>query len=198
MNIKFPKQFNINVPEKYLVIVNKEFPIPNNYLDINELVSINNCDGTTFYMEKHTAKAFLELKSFLETKKVYIDVCSAFRTIEEQKKLFDVVVEVKGEEYAEKYVAIPMCSEHHTGLAIDLMVFDGVKWIDDESSIFERKVLENISKYFHLYGFILRYPMGKEEKTKINYEPWHIRYVGKDAATVIYNNGSTYCMEDFL
>lgn len=197
MDIKLANQ-HINVPSKYLVLVNGDYPIPDDYINNTRLVSVIDHSGASFLLEECTAKAYSELQFFLGKKGIYIDVCSAFRTIEEQKELFDNVAKDKGAEYAKKYVATPGHSEHHTGLAVDLSVFDGTEWIDDENSLKERAIFESISQYFHLFGFIIRYPKGKEEKTKTTYEPWHIRYVSRDAAAFIYNDGRTYCMEDFL
>ena len=197
MDIKLTNQA-IKVPSKYLVLVNGDYPIPDDYINNARLVSVTDHSGASFLLEECTAKAYSELKSFLEEKGIYVDVCSAFRTIEKQKELFDTVAKNKGAAYAKKHVAMPKHSEHHTGLAVDLSVFDGTEWIDDENSLKECAIFESISQYFHLFGFIVRYPKGKEEKTKISYEPWHIRYVSRDMATFIYNDGQTYCMEDFL
>ena len=90
-------------------------------------------------------------------------------------------------------VTPPLTSEHETGLAVDIVSYshnctdsdfgnsDAGIWLKDHS--FE-------------YGFILRYPEGKEDITKIQYEPWHFRYVGKEAAEFIYINNLTF--EEFV
>ena len=83
-----------------------------------------------------------------------------------------------GADYVKNYVAEPGFSEHHTGLAIDLYLESVDAWAKIEARLPE-------------LGFILRYPLGKENITGYSYEPWHIRYVGKDAAEEIMSEGIT-------
>ena len=129
-------------------------------------------------------------------------VCSSYRTREKQQELFirrvgrltaagyseqDAVTE------AGKWVAVPGTSEHQTGLALDIIsssyqVLDR----DQENTAEQRWLMENSYKY----GFILRYPSDKSEITGINYEPWHYRYVGKEAAKEMYEKG--LCLEEYL
>jgi len=93
-------------------------------------------------------------------------------------------------EQTSKYVAYPGQSEHQTGLAMDLTNKAGVQkpLTEDFGQTKEGQwLLENA----HLYGFIIRYPAGQEAVTGYNYEPWHIRYVGTEAAKSIYSGGQT-------
>ena len=89
-------------------------------------------------------------------------------------------------EQAEKYVAIPGTSEHQLGLAVDINAYDGNDY----------GVYSWLADHAYEYGFILRYPQGKEYTTGYEYEPWHYRYVGKTAASYIYWNDIT--LEDYL
>ncbi len=123
------------------------------------------------------------------------EITSAYRSEEEQKKLFNSRVRnYKKQGYSQKeatslaneYAAKPRHSEHETGLAVDINSSTGDKWE------FYYWMEENCSKY----GFILRYPSGKEDITGIEYEPWHFRFVGKDAADYIHNNNLT--LEEYL
>lgn len=102
---------------------------------------------------------------------------SGFRSIEEQKKIFHDSMIENGEEYTRKYVALPGCSEHHTGLAVDL------KWVDGKDDpICPDFPNEGICKMFRKkaaqYGYVLRYPEEKTFRTGIGFEPWHFRYIG--------------------
>ena len=85
-----------------------------------------------------------------------------------------------------RYVAKPGYSEHQTGLALDLTLYDarGTIVADDDADAYEK-----LSPHFHKFGFILRYPAGKEDVTGYLFEPWHIRYVGTEIAREIYESG---------
>jgi len=90
-------------------------------------------------------------------------------------------------------VAVPGTSEHQLGLAVDLVDLDNQNLNESqEKTAVQKWLLENSWKY----GFILRYPNDKRKLTGIIYEPWHYRYVGKDAAREIYETG--VCLEEYL
>ena len=93
---------------------------------------------------------------------------------------------------ASQAVTVPGSSEHQIGLAVDIITADYTSLDEGFGDTPAGKWLaENSCKY----GFILRYPQGKEEITSIEYEPWHFRYVGTEAATVITEND--ICLEEF-
>ncbi|MDD6503119.1 MAG: M15 family metallopeptidase [Oscillospiraceae bacterium] len=123
--------------------------------------------------------------------KVYLS--SGYRDYATQNYLYQRKVAQYGEETAKTIVAVPGTSEHQTGLACD---------ITDQYYEFKDSSLENtalyqwMSQHCQEYGFIVRFPKGKEDITGIIYEPWHFRYVGVEAATYIMENG--LCLEEFL
>ena len=98
-------------------------------------------------------------------------------------------VNAVGRKKAEDYVAKPGFSEHQTGLCID---------VTNRDKYFVKGTEEAdwIANNCYKYGFIIRYPEGKENITGISYEPWHIRYVGKEIAKQIHNKGIT--LEEYL
>ena len=109
--------------------------------------------------------------------------------IKKEEKIYNKLLEEKGFTYAITRIAEPGKSEHQTGLAIDFCIYK------DEKCYIEHEIEELLeTKWVHQncyrYGFILRYPEGKEDITKYSYEPWHIRYVG-NIASYIYNNNLT-------
>lgn len=129
-------------------------------------------------------------------------VCSGFRSRDEQQSLYNSRVDQNiksGMQWAEakadaaKWVAYPGTSEHHTGLAVDI-VSVGNQRLDStqENTAEQRWLMENSWKY----GFILRYPKGKTHITGIYYEPWHYRYVGKEAAEEIFARNIT--LEEYI
>lgn len=129
-------------------------------------------------------------------------ICSSYRTQETQQRLYDQKVSQYlaagysreiAEAEAGKWVAFPGTSEHQTGLAVDI-VASGYQILDEQQ---ERTAEQQwLMKNSYKYGFILRYPAAKSDITGINYEPWHYRYVGKDAAKEIYEKG--LCLEEYL
>lgn len=132
-------------------------------------------------------------KMFNDARNLGIDpvVTSGYRTTDKQQELYDEKVNAylnegyskkEAEKEANKWVALPGYSEHHTGLAVDINARKGSS----------EKVYQWLEKNCYKYGFILRYPYGKTEITGINYEPWHFRYVGYDAAEYIYENNLTF------
>lgn len=128
-------------------------------------------------------------------------VCSAYRTYEKQLELFEEdVQDLIDQGYTADdaalvtatSTAIPGTSEHQTGLAVDLVALDYQMLDDGQATQSEQAwLVENCYKY----GFILRYPEGKEDITGIVYESWHYRYVGVEAATAMVENG--WCLEEY-
>lgn len=129
-------------------------------------------------------------------------VCSAYRTEETQTRLYrNKVARLRAagysreaaEEEAARWVAPPGTSEHQTGLALDIVSLDYQLLDEAQAQTPEQKwLMENSWKY----GFILRYPSDKEEITGIGYEPWHYRYVGREAAAAMHQTGQ--CLEEYL
>ncbi len=113
---------------------------------------------------------------------------SGYRSWADQNYIYNGYVARDGQEEADTYSARPGHSEHQTGLAYDL---------NDLPSNFG-ETLEGIwvAENCHKYGFIIRYPKGKEKITGYIYEPWHIRYLGIEKATEVYESG--LCLEEFL
>ena len=181
----------------YLIVVNKSNLIDASYFDNLELVECNDVLGETISVEKETHAAYLKLKKFLKTKNIFIELDSAYRSIEEQQRIIDDYTIKYGIDYVNKYVASIKTSEHHTGLAIDLaLVVNGKKLTENEDLFANENVYLEIHKYLSDFGFILRYPKGKENITGYNYEPWHIRYVGIENAKFISSNNLT--LEEYM
>lgn len=172
----------------YSILVNKTNPIPQNYNA--ELVSYDSRYKNNILVEKETLENFKSLKEKAFENNIEIDIESGHRTHEYQQKLVDDLVKEKGSDYASKYIAMPYHSEHETGLAIDICIYiNGVCLI--EHSIANLEEIKWIHDNAHNFGFILRYPEGKENITGYNYEPWHFRYVGRECAKYLYENKLT-------
>lgn len=114
---------------------------------------------------------------------------SGYRSYQYQTQLYNNYVNQHGEEAANTFSAKPGFSEHQTGLTFDLKDFNG-QLVEDP--ITSQWIKDNCAKY----GFIVRYPEGKEDITGYIYEPWHLRYVGEEVANQIMNNNTT--LEQYL
>lgn len=132
--------------------------------------------------------AFKEMQSAAWNEGLNIWIASGFRSYEYQSGLYQRYVNRSGKEEADRYSARPGHSEHQTGLAFDLNSID-----DSFADTAEGKW---VAEHCHEYGFIIRYPKGAEDITGYIYEPWHIRYLGKETAEKVHNSGLT--LEEYL
>ncbi len=137
-----------------------------------------------------------------EAEGLSIIICSSYRSSEMQQALYTQKVnqylaegfsQEDAEREAGRWVAVPGTSEHQTGLAVDLVALSYQILDEKQEETPEQKWLMENS---YQYGFILRYPSDKSHITGINYEPWHYRYVGKEAAREICEND--FCLEEYL
>ena len=174
------------------ILINKDNPIKQKYIDRLDLIEVKDVINETIYLDKETYDNYLKLESFLKEKNIIIGLASGYRTVERQQELLEEYKEKYGEDYANKIVAPPTTSEHHTSLAIDITLQVDGKWILEEQDDYKYDyIFKEIHKYLHLFGFILRYPENKEDITKYPYEPWHIRYVGEFVSKIIYERNLT-------
>ena len=179
------------------ILVNKQNKIKESYLKKIKLINTKDINNKDVLIEKETYENYLKLKDFLKEKNIEIGISSAYRSIEDQEKIYNEFLEKYGEEYTKTHVAVPYTSEHHTGLCLDINVKVNGCFPEDNYELEEQKeYYESIYKYLKDFGFILRYPKGKENITGVLYEPWHIRYVGVVPATIIMNNNWT--LEEYL
>ena len=182
----------------YLVLVNKQNALPDNWESIVQLEEATNRWGETYQVEKTALAAFFDLqKDLLDNDGIVIELDSTYRSVKRQKEIWSEFEAEKGIDYAREYVAVPGYSEHHTGLAIDICIEkDGVRIDDNDDMIAEREIFAQIHKKLASHGFILRYLEGMDAITGYAYEPWHFRYVGVKAAEEIMNAGIT--LEEYL
>ena len=157
-----------------ILIANKTYSLPKEY-DPGKL-------------SDEVLSAFNKMREDASKDKITLWIQSGYRSYKTQEELFNNYVKQSGKEKAETFSARPGHSEHQTGLAMDLNIVD--------SSFEGTKEAIWIEKNCYKYGFIIRYPKGKESITGYKYEPWHIRYIGKDLAKKIYTSGLT--LEEYL
>lgn len=179
-----------------LLLVNPWSTLPENFqVDLTEL--INN-----HYIDERAYPDLQEMMDDARAEGLSPLICSSYRTMQDQQELYDNKVaslldegwpQEDAKTEAARWVAIPGTSEHQTGLAVDI-VATNYQMLDEqqEETPEQQWLMENSWKY----GFILRYPSNKSNITGIYYEPWHYRYVGREAAQEIYEQG--ICLEEYL
>lgn len=159
-----------------ILIVNKTYSVPSDY---------NPYDGG---IAPEVQEAFNIMEQDARSQGLTLYISSGFRSYDYQAGLYERYAKKDGYDKADTYSARAGHSEHQTGLCFDLNTID-----DSFANTPEGKwVAENCYKY----GFIIRYPKGKEDKTGYQYEPWHLRYLGVDLATKVFNSG--LCLEEYL
>lgn len=180
-NIKSAKN-----PNDIDALVNKNWILDNDYVPNDlEQISLEYATDSKF-MRKIAKENFENLSMDAKVLGYKIVAVSTYRDYNYQEKLYNFYVETKGNEYADLCSARPGHSEHQTGLAVDVM------GSNEDYDEFESAIEFNwMSENAHKYGFILRYPKGKDNITGFKYEPWHYRYVGNKVAKIIYENSIT-------
>ena len=169
----------------YLILINRDNLLDKNYVP-TDLVDTNSKYKDNIYICDIVYQQFMLMKMEALKNGYYIDIMSGYRDYDYQNKIYNKLVKDKGLNYAIRYVAPAGASEHQSGLAIDICVYrDNKCYIEHEISDFEE--LKWLHNNAHKFGFILRYPYGKEDITGYNYEPWHFRYVGNLASYLYYN-----------
>jgi D-alanyl-D-alanine carboxypeptidase len=175
-------------PESIPVLVNKQYSLPEDYKPADLIypnVDFIFEDKIEKRMMREEAGKALELMfQAAEKDNMHFAGVSAYRSHQTQITVFNNYVAKDGEEKAKTYSAMPGTSEHETGLAIDVTTHDGACAAQD--CFGDTNEAAWLAEHAHEYGFIIRYPEGKENITGYKYEPWHIRYVGVDAATEIF------------
>ncbi len=174
-----------------ILIANKTYALADNYVPSNTYTSSVGITGLcNTCINNQAYAAWLDMKNDAALLGYSLWIQSGYRPQSMQVKLYNGYVARDGQAAADTYSSRPGHSEHQTGLSFDLnTVSDSFiytkegKWVNDNC---------------YKYGYIIRFPNGKENETGYQYEPWHIRYVGKELATKLYNNGNWISLEDYF
>lgn len=168
-----------DLSKEYGILVNK-FNYLKEDFTLDDLVNIS--DWYSYAGQKtrdEVNKNYVNMWKAAKAENLTLLVSSSYRSYGDQKKEYDL--------YGDTRAARPGSSEHETGLALDLSTYNTDS--DNFKNTEEYKWLQGNA---YKYGFILRYPEGKEDITGYNYESWHYRYLGVTLATKVYNSGLTY------
>ena len=190
LNLDQPDYTNIS-KSKYLnnknILVNKHIYLPNDYIP-TDLVKINpKYTVSDKYLTKEANNSLEKMVNDLKKDNLNLRVISAYRSYSYQENLYNQYVLKDGTFKADTYSARPGYSEHQTGLVIDV---DNIK--TDYEHFHETEEYIWMKNNSYKYGYILRYPKGKENITTYQYESWHYRYVGIETATYIHQNNISF------
>lgn len=164
-----------------LICVNRDYPVKFN-INETEIVKYSQESIETYLPKVMESRVKLILSHISQNNELII--VSGYRSKEEQKKIWDNSIKVNGHIYTKKYVAEPGCSEHQTGLAIDMGIKSGSLDII-RPDFTSRSICDDFRRLAFQNGFIQRYPKEKEKITKISHEPWHFRFVGIPHAQIM-------------
>lgn len=177
-DVESVKDFSITM------LVNKHNKLDNDFVP-PDLVLLDNCTDGEQYLSKEAKEAYDDMCMASREAGMNLSVTSSFRDYQSQEDTFNYYLNLYGQDYVDNYVAKAGFSEHQTALALDVK--------SSVASPFRTtKEYEWMIENSYKYGFILRYPKGREKVTGCNNEEWHFRYVGKEIAEYIKENDITF------
>ncbi len=193
-----PKLAEINEDEWYLLLVNRDYILPDDYTVKTAKTVIDIYGGyDRGYLDYRVAPHFIEMYNAALEDGLKLSPLSGYRSVERQKNNFENLIrdymnkgysKAQATVLASEIILPPSTSEHNAGLAMDILSLEESFENSDEFAWLQEHAAD--------YGFILRYPKDKQKITKITYEPWHWRYVGVKAAKEMKASGE--CLEEYL
>ncbi len=178
---EFKKLFlSVQDNEELLLFVNKKNFLSNNYIP-DDLIEVNNIfksNKKAVKLRKILINDMEEMITDANNESIDLVIISAYRSYETQKNLFEYWKKELGEKEAKRVSAFPGASQHQLGTAIDFNALD--------TNFGEAKEGKWLAKNAYIYGFVISYPKGLEDYTGYKYEPWHYRYIGREASLLVY------------
>jgi len=175
-----------------VMIANKTYALPSSYVPSGTHSKLSGAykEISKTGISSNAYSAYTKMQAAAKSAGYSISIASGYRSYGYQEGLYNGYVKKNGKADADLGSARPGHSEHQTGLAFDLNTISN----SSDNTNTTKWVLSNCYKY----GFILRYPKGKTSSTGYKYEWWHLRYVGEDLATKLYNNGNWITLEEYF
>lgn len=172
-----------------VLIANKTYALPQDFIPTNPDQPVN-ADRSSTCLDKTLMSAWNTMLKDATAKGLNIYIASGYRSYNYQVNVYNRYVKSDGAAVADTYSSRPGNSEHQTGLCFDLNTIE-----DSFQYTNEGKWVNDIC---YKYGFCIRFPKGKDSATGYQYESWHLRYVGVDLATKLYNNGDWLSLEEYF
>lgn len=190
----------VTKPDSLHVLVNKNFRLPENYIP-SDLVKVDvplynpSSSNEANYLREEAAVALKDMFVAAKAQHGYKLIArSGYRSYKTQVSLYRNYVQTRGQLYADAFSARAGHSEHQTGLTMDITSESVSSGLSATFGV--SKEGSWVAKHAHEFGFIIRYPEGRIKEVGYEYEPWHLRYVGVEAATEIYQND--LILEDYI
>lgn len=188
----YESSYKTDFDKGYALLSNKHYELGNEY-EPDDLVDIEwkyrlGGQNDKKQIRKEVYEAYLEMWEAAKGNGIYLLADSAYRSYKKQNEVYKYYEDLKGTNYADGIAARPGFSEHQTGLTLDIYS----KECTSGSTFKDSKTFKWLIENSYKYGFILRYPEGKEKYTGYNYESWHYRYLGKELAEKVYKEGITF------
>ncbi len=189
-------QFSLTDPTSQWVVVNKKRPLnPKTYEPADLTTPDMAVETDSMQVNAQTAAALKTLAEAASAAGIKLTVASAYRSYAEQTATYNSMVKGYGQAEADRQSARPGHSEHQTGWAADLGAQNGKCRI--EACFADTPEGKWLAANAYKFGFIIRYPEGKEQITGYQYEPWHVRFVGKELAAEMRRT-HTQTLEEFF
>ncbi len=190
----FPLSLSQLDPE-LIKLANKEYLLDADYEpSAKTKMKLRSAVSSTMYLQSECAEALGELFAAAEADGYKLYLKSAYRSYKTQKSMYYNRLE-KNNGKDDGWVSKPGASDHQTGLGCDVIPKSWVSASGMNEKMAKEPECQWMAEHCWEYGFIIRYPEDKEDVTEINYEPWHLRYVGRDVAAYIWSGGM--CLEEF-
>lgn len=183
----------INNVEGYITLANRETLLDEDYAP-QDLVDVKIRHVVDDPIRKEAYKALETMFAAAEEAGYKLYVKSAYRSYQTQETMYFNRLE-KNNGKDDGWVSYPGASDHQTGLGVDVLNYEWTKKDGMNEKFAYEAEAKWMAEHCWEYGFVIRYMEDKEEITKINYEPWHLRYVGKEVAQ--YMHEKHYCLEEF-
>ena len=172
-----------------VLIANKTYALPQDFIPTNPDQPVN-ADRSSTCLDKTLMSAWNTMLKDATAKGLNIYIASGYRSYNYQVNVYNRYVKSDGAAVADTYSSRPGNSEHQTGLCFDLNTIEDSFQYTNEG--------EWVNDNCYKYGFCIRFPKGKDSATGYQYESWHLRYVGVDLATKLYNNGDWLSLEEYF
>lgn len=185
--------YSIDSPGSLWLIVNKKRSISSAYTPAN-LVSPPVAVEKSLQIRNELTESLSKLFNEATQSGHSLMIASGYRSYSTQVTTYNYFVAQYGEAEASRFSAKPGTSEHQTGLAVDISRTDRAHYLEESFGSDPAGLWLKDNAY--KYGFIVRYPQGKEAVTGYRYEPWHLRYVGPELSQELYSKNTT--MEEFF
>lgn len=177
-------------PASLWVVVNKGRKLPASYVPADLVTpAVRIRSGSEAKLRADAARALEQMFSAAKSQGLTLMVTSAYRSYNYQRGIYSNYLKTQGQAYTDATSARPGHSEHQTGLAADIS--PGSRKCELDTCFADTPEGIWTAKNVHAYGFIIRYPEGKQEITGYSFEPWHLRYVGPELAQQINSSGKT-------